>query len=62
MDTTPPDLIGTAEAAKILGVTPRQVLRIVEHCHKLPGKTGAALYDRATVEALADTRRKERAA
>ena len=58
MDTAQNSLISTAEAAQILELTPRQVLRIMEPALKLPGRTGAALYDRSTVEALA----KERAA
>lgn len=51
----PPDLIGTAEAADIIGVERSTIAhwmakgRIAAHL-KLPGRTGAVLFDRAEVE------------
>lgn len=51
-------LITTAQAAAILGVHVGTVSRMVASGRlspalKVPGKTGAFLFDRATVEALA---------
>lgn len=50
-------LIGTAEAAQILGKTPRTVQRMVASgaltpVTTLPGATGAHLFKAADVEAL----------
>lgn len=52
------DLLTTAQAAEILGKTPRTVQRMVAAglltpATTLPGKTGAHLFDRAEVERLA---------
>lgn len=52
------DLIGTQEAAAILGVSHRTVKRLAQkgklaHAVKMPGETGAYLFNRADVEALA---------
>lgn len=52
-------LIGTAEAGRILGKTPRTVQRMVASgtltpVVTLPGKTGAYLFDRHDIEALAE--------
>ena len=49
------DLIGTAEAAQILGKRPRTVQRMVSSgvlvpVTTLPGKTGAHLFNREGVE------------
>ena len=57
------DLIGTDEAAHILGITKATLTRWVQAdhvtaAHKLPGKNGASLFHRADIETLA----KERAA
>ncbi|MBO1770469.1 AlpA family transcriptional regulator [Agrococcus sp. TF02-05] len=52
-----PDLIGRAEAAAILGVSRRHLARLpLEPAMQLPGTTGAVLYHRADVEALAERR------
>lgn len=53
----PPDLIGTTEAAKRKGVDRSTFFRWVqlkriEPVMKLPGKTGAMLFDPAEVDAL----------
>ena len=56
---TPPDLIGTTEAARILGKSPRTVHRLVAAGRLTPaitapgGFAGAYLFDRRDVEALA---------
>ncbi len=52
-------LIGTAEAGLILGKNPRTVQRMVAAGTLVPvvtapGKTGAYLFDRRDVEALAE--------
>lgn len=49
--------ITTAEVVQRLGVTRKVVRRLVEHgdlvpAQKLPGKTGAYLFDPADVDAL----------
>ena len=50
-------LIGTAEAARILGVTRRTGSRLgLEPVVKLPGATGAALYALEDVQRLAEER------
>lgn len=58
--TTESSLIGTREAADILGVDPATVTRLANDgklAHtKLPGQTGAFVYERADVEALRDER------
>lgn len=56
------DLIPTAEVAQILCVDTSWVLRLVSDDRlkpemKLPGRTGAYLFDRAEVERLAAERR-----
>ena len=61
MPPLPADLIGTAEAARLLGIAPVTVTRWVADgtlmlAHKLPTKNGAMLFDRAHVEALAAER------
>lgn len=55
------NMIGSAEAAEILGVSRATVLRWADADrdirlpgHKLPGETGAYVFDRADVEALRD--------
>jgi hypothetical protein len=55
------DLIGSVEAASLLGVDRSVITRLVQsgkldRAHKLPGENGAALYLRADVEALAAAR------
>lgn len=54
-------LLSTREAARVLGITRSAVARLVlrgrlQPAFTLPGKTGAHLFDRATVEALAAER------
>lgn len=61
MRPMPSDLIGTVEAAAILGVDRSVLTRLVqtgrlERAHQLPGTNGAALYRRSDVEALAAER------
>lgn len=60
-DAMPSDLIGSVEAARLLGVDRSVLTRLVQsgdlkRAHKLPGENGAALYDRTAVEALAAAR------
>ena len=52
-----PDLIGSAEACRILRIHPATLTRwaaagTLKPAHKLPGKNGAYLFRRADVEAL----------
>lgn len=52
------DIIGSAEAAEILGVDQSTLNRWakagrISYVMKLPGRTGGRLYDRAVVEAAA---------
>lgn len=65
METTPitdiADLRNTAEAAEILGLSVRSVLRLVERgdlrpAMKLPGRTGAYLFDVSDLENNKGTR------
>lgn len=58
MSTTDTQLIPTAEVARMLGESVRQVNRRVERgeieaVSKLPGLRGARLFDRAVIEPLA---------
>jgi hypothetical protein len=59
---SPPDLIGTAEAARILKKSHRTVHRLVESGDLVPvltapgGFAGAFLFSRDDVEALVDER------
>jgi len=60
-ETTTSELVHTAAAALILGCSYRTVLRMVEsgdlrEAGKVPGKTGAYMFRRADVEALAAER------
>lgn len=61
-------LIGTHQASKILSVNVRTVHRMIDDgrlvpAAKVPGQTGAYMFDPADVERLAETRRNsERAA
>ncbi len=54
-----PDLLGTAEAAEIIGVERSTIAhwmakgRIVAHL-KLPGRTGAVVFERSEVERVRD--------
>lgn len=53
------DLIGSAEACRLLGIDSSTLTRWVVSgkvvaAHKLPGRTGAYLYHRADIEALVD--------
>lgn len=58
----PDDLIGSTEAARILGRSPRTIHRLVEAGELTPavvapgGFAGAFLFRRADVEALLDAR------
>lgn len=58
------DLIGSAEAQNILGVSRSVVVRMVQTgklacARKMFGATGAYLFERADVEAIATERRAE---
>lgn len=58
MPPTGPDLIGASEACQILGRDRSTLTRWVDSGRldfwvKMPGATGAYLFDRAVVEALA---------
>ncbi len=62
MTKPPADLIGTAETAELLEVDRATVTRwaadgTLPAAVKLPAKTGAILFERAAVEALAAARR-----
>ena len=63
MDTSP-NLVGTAEAAQILGKSHRTIHRLVKSGDLIPeivapgGFSGAFLFKRADVEALAAQREK----
>lgn len=55
----PPDLVGTVEAAAILGLERSTLSRWVQlgkltPAHKLPGKNGAVLFHRSDIEDLRD--------
>ena len=58
--TSPADLIGSTEAARILGKSPRTVHRLVQSGSLKPaaiapgGYAGAYLFHRADVEALVE--------
>lgn len=58
MHSEPSEFVGTAEACTILGKDRATITRWVEKgklkSHKLPGLTGAHLYNRADVETLRD--------
>lgn len=54
----PPDLIGSTEAAEIIGWSRSHFNRRVADgtvpvVHEQPGRTGIRLFDRSTIEALA---------
>lgn len=55
----PPDLIGSKDACRILGDIDRTTLTrrvkdgLIPTVGKLPGKSGALLFDRAVIEAIA---------
>lgn len=61
-ETTSLDLIGTAEAARILGYVDKSTItRWVQDgrlnvAHRQPGRNGALLFKRSDVEALAAAR------
>jgi excisionase family DNA binding protein len=54
------NVIGTTEAAEVLDVDPATVTRMVKDgrltARKLPGATGAYVFDLAVVERLRDAR------
>lgn len=55
--------VSAAEAAQILGIARRSLISRVEAgtvqaAHKLPGRTGAFLFDRAYIEKLAQEERR----
>lgn len=57
-----PELVGTAEASKIVAVNRRTLLRLIDRgsirpAMKIPGTRGAYLFDRDEIEALAKDRR-----
>lgn len=54
---TPPDLIGSTEACRILSIDKATLTRwvaagTIQSAHKLPGRNGAYLFARADIEAL----------
>lgn len=58
------NLISTAEAASILGVSPRAIAARVARGtlaprHRLPGRTGAMVFDRREIERQASATRVE---
>jgi excisionase family DNA binding protein len=58
---SPPDLIGSAEVARLLKINQVTVARWVASgqltpAHKLPGKNGAYLFNRADVDQLISDR------
>lgn len=57
MSTNDLDLVGTVEAARILGLTRGAIVRRVSLGHLEPvaviGKRGTLVFDRAEIEALA---------
>lgn len=58
MTNQAPELVTTAQAAKTLGVSVWTVLRLARSgrlvaVHKLPGRTGALLFDASAVAELA---------
>lgn len=61
-EAMPNDLIGSAEAARLLGRSPRTIHRLVESGHLTPAMTapggfrGTFLFHRADVERLAAER------
>lgn len=61
------DLIGTAEAADLLGWSTAKVKRnaksgTLRHALKMPGDTGAYLFERAYIEGRADAQQPRGAA
>lgn len=59
MTDSPLDLVGTSDAAKILGVHPATVTRLVDSDQLKPAGQlggGAFVFNRADVEALAEKR------
>ena len=55
------ELLGVSEAAKLIGCSERTVKRLAKtgelpHALKMPGQTGAYLFHRADVKALAKGR------
>lgn len=62
-----PALVGSAEAAELIGWSLRKVIREatagrLPHVHKLPGQTGAYLFDRSVIETIAANRKRAEAA
>jgi hypothetical protein len=56
-DTHPPDLILTSDVAKMLGIHVATVVRRAQtdelpYVVKIPGKTGAYLFDRKVIERI----------
>lgn len=59
LNLMPDDLIGSAEACRLLGIDKATLTRWVsqdrlEPAHKLPAKNGAFLFNRADIERLRD--------
>ncbi len=57
----PDDLIGTGEAAEIIGVSQVQIKRlakrgVIRSVRKMPGQTGMYVFQRGDVEAYRDAR------
>jgi predicted DNA-binding transcriptional regulator AlpA len=64
-DVPPRDLIGTAEAAEVAGVSVPTIKRVARMLRlpiavRMPGRTGALLFERADVEAYRDSRDADR--
>ncbi len=59
MSNSYPDLVSTSEAAEMLKITPKTISRYAQDgrlrpATKLPGLTGAYLFNRTDIEALAE--------
>jgi hypothetical protein len=67
MSKIPQELIGTKEAAELIGESVKNTIRRVEAgalmpVKKLPGLRGAYIFDRADIVAIRDERATEKAA
>lgn len=63
----PADLIGSVEACEVLDIDRSTLTRWlaagrIEAAHKMPGKSGAYLFERSYIECIADQRRSGHAA
>ena len=67
MSQQEPSLVGTVEAADILGWSLRKTKRDAKagrlpYVHKMPGRTGAYLFHRNVIETIAGNRRRAESA